>query len=165
VPLYNGAGSLWGTNYFTNHTLISAPRISWINATNSTRGALYRSGFTNEQAAVIGSLYTPANKPLLDLTNAQVTLEGGNLPFSITNQIKWASNNSITVPTNKAGNTNGLKLTITSSSSGLITGSIVNPTNKNQTISITGVLLQDQTNAAGYFLGTNQSGAFLLTPQ
>jgi hypothetical protein len=44
----------------------------------------------------------------------------------------------------------------------LITGSFANPTNKNQTITINGILLQDQTNAQGYFLGTNASGAFLL---
>jgi hypothetical protein len=162
VPLYNGAGSMWGWNYFTNHALISAPFRSWINATNSTKNALYRSGFTYEQARIIGSFYTATNKPLLDLANAEVILEGGNLPFNITNQIKWASNNTITVPTNIPGNTNGLKLTITAPGSGLITGSIVNPTNKNQTIPINGVLLQDQTNAQGYFLGTNQSGTFLL---
>jgi hypothetical protein len=165
MPLYNGTGSLWGTNYFTNHTLISAPYLSWINATNSAKGALYRSGFTNEQAAVIGALYTSTNKPLLGVTNAEVILEGGNLAFNIINHIDWASNNTITASTNIVGNTNGLKLSITSSASGLITGSILNPTNKNLTIPIAGVLLQNQSNAAGYFLGTNQSGEFLLTPQ
>jgi hypothetical protein len=165
VPLYNGAGSLWGTNYFTNHTLISAPCLSWINATNSAEAALYRSGFTNEQAVVIGALYASTNKPLLDLTNAEVTLEGGNLPFSVTNQIEWASNNTINAPTSIAGNTNGLKLTVTTPGSGLITGSILNPTNKTKTIAINGVLLQNQTNAQGYFLGTNASGTFLLVPR
>jgi hypothetical protein len=44
----------------------------------------------------------------------------------------------------------------------LVTGSILNPANKNQTIPIHGILLQDQTNARGWFAGTNQSGAFLL---
>jgi hypothetical protein len=167
VPLDNGAGSLWGTNYFTNHSIISVPFLSWINATNSAKGALYRSGFTNEQAAVLGSLYTPANKPLLGLANAQVILEGGGLPLSITNQIAWASNNTITVPAGIAGNTNGLKLTITATGAktGLISGSFLNPSNAKEPITINGILLQDQTNAAGYFLGTNASGSFILAPQ
>ena len=32
-----------------------------------------------------------------------------------------------------------------------------------QTITVNGVLMQNQNNAAGYFLGTNQSGTFMLT--
>jgi uncharacterized repeat protein (TIGR03803 family) len=159
LPLYGGRGSLWGWNYFTNHTIISAPYASWINATNSTKAAVYRSGFTNEQAAIIGSFYTSTNKPLLSLTNAQVILEETSPPFSITDQITLASNNAIKV-TNAAGKTN--KLTLTIKTSGLITGSFLNPANAKQTIQVNGVLLQNQTNAQGYFLGTNQSGTFLL---
>jgi len=162
VPLYGGAGSLWGWNYFTNHTIVSAPFISWINATNSAKTAVYRSGFTNQQTTVIGSLYTATNKPLLSLTNAQVILDGGNLPFSIINQITWASNNAITVP-HTAQNTNGLTLRITTS--GLISGSFLNPASAKQPVAVNGVLLQNETNATGYFLGTNQSGAFILQPQ
>jgi hypothetical protein len=48
---------------------------------------------------------------------------------------------------------------------GAISGIFVNPSNSKDTIKVTGVLLQNQTNAAGYFLGTNQSGAFLLENQ
>ena len=60
-----------------------------------------------------------------------------------------------------AGNTNKLKLSIRSKT-GLISGSFQNPANAKQTITLNGILLQNQTNAQGYFLGTNQSGAFLL---
>ena len=74
VSLYGGAGSLWGINYFTNHTIESVPCLSWINGTNSSKNALYRSGFTNQQAAAIGSFYSPTNKPLLDLTDGQIIL-------------------------------------------------------------------------------------------
>jgi len=52
-----------------------------------------------------------------------------------------------------------LKITMTT---GALSGSFANPSNPKQSITIKGVLLQNQTNAAGYFLGTNQSGAFLL---
>jgi hypothetical protein len=162
VPLYGGAGSLWGWNYFTNHTIVSAPFTSWLNGTNSTKTAIYRSGFTNQQAGIIGSFYSATNKPLLSLTSGQVIFVGGNLPFNITNQVTLAPNNTITVP-HSAQNTNGLTLRITTS--GLISGSFLNPANAKQTITVNGVLLQNQTNAVGYFMGTNQSGAFILAPQ
>jgi hypothetical protein len=56
-------------------------------------------------------------------------------------------------------------LTITKST-GVISGSFVNPSDSKQTIKINGVilLLPGQTNAQGYFLGTNRSGDFTLDP-
>jgi len=162
VPLYSGAGSLWGTNNLTNQTIVSAPTLSWINATNSAKTAVYRSGFTNQEAALIGSFYTSTNKPLLSLTNFQVRLEAVNPPISITNQISWASNNTITVP-RLLENTNGLTLT-NAAATGTISGGFLNPTNARQTIKLNGVLMQDRTNAAGYFLGPNQSGALFIAP-
>jgi hypothetical protein len=163
VPLYGGIGSLWGWNYFTNHSIVSAPVLSWINPANSTNTALYRAGFTNGQATVIGSFYNSNDIPPLRLTNWQVTLDGGNLPFAIFNQINWATNNAITVP-HAAENTNGLTLT-NRSATGVISGSFLNPANAKQTIKISGIVLQNQTNAQGFFLGTNASGAFWLMPK
>jgi len=122
--------------------------------------AVYQSGFTNLAVRVRGSAYNPAEAPLLALTSGQVTLGGGNLPLTITNQINLAWNNIITL-TAAAENTNKLALKI-NKTTGAISGSFANPANSNQTLKVNGVLLQNQTNAAGYFLGTNQSGAFLL---
>jgi hypothetical protein len=174
VALYGGHGSLWSWNCFTNTNgaaIIFSTNASWINATNSNKAAVYRSGFTNEQAAIIGSVYTSTNKPLLSLTsgqrtNLQVILEWDDPPYSITNtQITLASNGTITVPDANviAGNTNKLALAITKTN-GVIRGTFVNPSNPRQTNRISGVLLQNRTNAAGYFLGTNRSGTFLLAP-
>ena len=162
VPLYGGEGSLWGWNYFTNQTVLSAPYTSWINVTNSAKTAAYRSGFTNEQAGIVASICVPTSQPLLELTDAQVILGGGGLPFTITNQITLARNNSVTVP-RTPGNTNGLTLKITTN--GLVSGSFQNPSNPKLTVNFNGVLLQNQARAAGYFPATNQSGAFLLTPR
>jgi hypothetical protein len=159
LSLYNGAGSIWGTNYFTNQTLLAAPALSWINTTNSARTALYRAGFTNQQVSIVSSYFDPTNAPLLDLPAAQVTLTGGNLPFTIVNQIDISSRNVVTVP-HTAGNTNHLALSI--GRTGLITGSIQNPTNARLSIAVSGVVLQNQTNAQGYFPGTNESGTFLI---
>jgi hypothetical protein len=174
VPLYGGNGSLWSWNCFTNTNgamIVFSTNASWINATNANKAAVYRAGFTNEQAAIKGSVYTWTNKPLLSLTseqrtNLQVILAWDNPPFAITNtQITLASNGTITIPgtTIIAGNTNGLALTITKTN-GVISGSFVNPFNSRQTLKVKGVLLQGQTNAEGYFLATNQSGTFLLSP-
>lgn len=163
LPLYNGGGSLWGWNCFTNHAIMSATALSWINSTNSSLTAVYRSGFTNQQVAVLGSLYDLTDNPLLSLTNALVILDGGNLPFAITNQVTLEAGNTIAVPVIPE-NTNKLKLMITTNM-GLITGSFLNPGNPKQAIMIYAILLQNQTNAQGYFLGTNQSGAFKLGPQ
>ena len=161
VPLYGGAGSLWGWNYFTNQTIVSAPMTSWINATNTAKTAAYRSGFTNQQADIIASFYDSTHQPLLGLAGAQVILEGGGLP-AITNQITIAPNNSVTVP-NTAGNTNGLTMKI--ATNGLVSGSFQNPSKPSLLINFNGVLLQNRSNAAGYFLATNQSGAFILGPR
>lgn len=147
ITLYGGKGSLWGWGYFTNHTLAAAPALSWINETNSAKKAMYRPGFTNQQAALIGGLYTSAFALPADLT---ATLAGGNLPFAI-------------MDTNLAENTNHLVFK-TNNKTGVISGSFANPSEPNQTVKISGVVLPGQTNAEGYFLGTNQSGAFTLGP-
>jgi uncharacterized repeat protein (TIGR02543 family) len=162
LPLYNGNGSLWSWNCFTNGGLISFPNASWINGTNTSKTAQYRAGFTNEAASIFGSAFNPTNKPLLALTNAQVTLQGINLPFTIINQLTLASNDAITLT--NAADTNKLALTI-NKTSGVISGTFANPSSPKQILTVSGVLLQNQTNAQGFFIGTNQNGAFLLAPR
>jgi hypothetical protein len=159
VNLYGGKGSLWGWSLFTNQTITAPSGLSWINATNSARTAVYRSGFTNQQATLTGGLYLPSQTLPTDLT---ATLEGGDLLVAITNGVTLSASDKITL-TNSVDETNKLKLTITKST-GVISGSFANPANPKQTIKINGVILQDQTNAQGYFLGTNQSGTFTLDP-
>jgi hypothetical protein len=162
VPLYNGAGSLWGTNFFTNHTISSVPYISWINATNANRSAFYRSGFTNDQASLLGSIYNPAIRPFLNVTGEFVTLGATNPAFPLTDLVTLTSSNTFismqSIP-------DPIRLTLTiSTNTGVVTGTFRNPTNSHLTNTIHGILLQDQLKAQGYFLGTNQIGSFLLTP-
>jgi hypothetical protein len=165
LPLYNGKGSFYSWNYFTNDvtngTIIFSTNGSWLSATNTSKTAVYRSGFTNQDVAMIGSRYSSTNKPLLGFTDGQVLLEQiGASPFAITNQVVISSGDAITVP-NAAEKTNKLSLTI-NKNTGVIRGTFANPSNPKQTIKVTGVILQSQTNAQGYFLGTNQSGVFLI---
>ncbi len=157
-PAGNG-GTVFGWITFSNQPASAlGGTMYWFRPAGKTP-AVYQSGFTNMVTA-IGSAYNPTNKPLLDLTNGQVTLDGGNLLLPITNQITLSANNTITL-TAAPENTNKLALVITTKT-GLISGSFQNPTNAKQSIKVKGVLLQNQTNAAGYFLGPNQSGALLL---
>ena len=88
-------------------------------------------------------------------------LDGGNLPFAITNQITLTPTNTIIVT---GPNANKLTITI-NAKTGAVAGSFARPSNPSQTIKINGVPLQNQTNAVGYFLGTNQSGTLLLQSQ
>jgi hypothetical protein len=168
LPLYSGHGSIYGWNCFpgsvTNGAILFATNASWINAANSARNAIYSTGFTNLDMPILGSTYKSAAAPLLALTNGngEVLLEGGDLAANMTNFITVASNNKITLTTN-AGNTDKLMLTI-NKTAGTISGSFVNPARPEQTILVHGAILQGQTNAAGYFLGSNASGAFTLGP-
>jgi hypothetical protein len=157
VNLYGGKGSLWGWVCFTNHTLTNASLISWINATNSARTAVYRSGFTNQQATLTGGIYTQSQMLPANLT---AILDGGNLPFAITNGVMLTTSDKIIV-TNSLDETNKLKLRIRKDT-GEISGSFANPDEPKQTIKVHGVVLQGQASAQGCFLGTNRSGTFLL---
>jgi hypothetical protein len=47
---------------------------------------------------------------------------------------------------------------------GVISGSFMDPSTR-LTTPIKGVVLQQQTNAAGFFEGTNATGKFVLTPE
>jgi hypothetical protein len=85
-----------------------------------------------------------------------VVLRDGNLGLAITNDVTLGSNNSVTV----TSGSNNLSISI-SLPTGLLNGSFVHPDTKAKT-SIKGVVLQEQNNARGFFLGTSQSGAVIL---
>jgi len=159
VPLYGGTGSLWGWGGISNQDIMGT--LSWINTTNASKSAVYRSGFTNQTAELFGSSYNGAARPLLGSSSGQVVLEEGEpYPFSITNQVDIGANGAVTV-INPPHNPYKLSVKI-NAANGVVSGTFVNPTNSTRSIPFNGVLLQNQTNAAGYFLETNQSGSFSL---
>ena len=124
LTLYKGKGSFWGWNYFSNGTVNAFSDASWINATNSSQTAALRNGFTNQQATIVGALFSATNEPLLNMTNGVVTLADGGLASTITNPIILSANNKI-ILTN-AADTNSLMLTI-NKSTGVISGSFASP--------------------------------------
>lgn len=161
LNLYAGHGSLWGWINFSNGAVVPSA-LSWINGADAAAHALYRSGFTNQQATVIGSSYSSETKPSPGFINGIVTLSGGDLPGLLSNAVSIEPNDTI-VPAAESGNTNKLALSF-NPQTGVISGSFVDSALVPGRIAIHGVILQNITNAQGFFLGTNQSGAFLLTP-
>lgn len=160
IPLYGGKGSLWSWNYFTNGAISSPSGASWINMTNASKSASYRIGFTNQAASIVGTNFVSTDSPLLNLTDGVVLLTAANSAFTVSNQVALASNDTIS---NAPLDTNNLKLKI-NKTTGAITGSFRNPLNAGQTLKISGVLMQSQTNAQGFFSATNVNGSFLLAP-
>ena len=157
ASLYSGNGLIMGWLTFTN-TIDSNLEgdVSWIKS-SIVGGKYYPRGFTNDIVAVGSTYVTPAaGTRVLNLTNAFVELRDGNLSRCLTNRITLSTNNIVTV----SSNTNGLALTVTTST-GALAGSFVNPQTKAR-YSIKGIALQKQNAAYGFFLGTNQSGLFQL---
>jgi len=98
-----------------------------------------------------------AGSPVLNLSNAVVLLEGGNLASRATNDVLLSLFNKLTFTSTNA---NKLRLTL-SLPTGLLAGKFINP----QTLRpspIKGALLPKQNAGGGFFLGTNQSGALYL---
>jgi hypothetical protein len=117
--------------------------------------ALYKAGFTNEIEAVGSADSFSSGERVLNLTNGFVLIEGGGLTQSISNQFTLMPNNSVT-------GSDKLRLTITTST-GLFQGTATNAEGK--TISVSGAVLQKQTNGFGQFLNGDQSGSVYLAPQ
>jgi hypothetical protein len=164
ASLYGGNGSLWGWNLVSNHVIASAPALSWLNATNSAKTALYRFGFTNPSVQLAGAPYNSTARPLVGLTNAIIVFSGGDLAEPLTNHLTISLTGTVKV-TDLANSKHALVMTI-SAASGAITGSFANPANTKQIFKFNGAILQGETPAAtGYFLGTAHSGTFVLTPQ
>lgn len=157
IPLYGGKGSVFG--WLTNST--GQPRsyegtVHWIKT--GAYGTTYPSGFTNQSVAVSSVLPSLASGiPAFNSPNAMVVFSDGLLTTPITNYISL-NNNVVSV---FEGQTNGLTLSLTKST-GQWLGSINNPSNAVK-MTVRGVLLKDQNQARGYFVGP-RSGYFLVEP-
>jgi uncharacterized repeat protein (TIGR02543 family) len=155
VSLYSGNGMLLGWLTFTNESDRDIDgQLNWFKPAQPA-SALYKAGFTNEIEAV-GSAYSfSAGKRVLNLTNGYVLIQDGGLTQSISNQFTLE-------PDNIVAGSNKLDLA-TTTSTGLFKGAATNAEGK--TISISGALLQKQTNGFGQFLNGDQSGSVYLAPR
>ncbi len=156
ATLYLGKGAVAGWLQFTNSNPGSLTgNVTWIKT--PIAGKYYPAGFTNLLTATGSTYHAVKGTPLFPLSQADLLLSGGNLNAPITNTLAISSNNAVSVTTG----TNNVKLILTSSS-GLLSGSFINPRTRALT-ALRGVILQEQTVARGFFLGTNSSGAMQVS--
>jgi hypothetical protein len=120
--------------------------------------SLYPGGFSfTNGITILGSTHTfTFEKPSLNLPNGgQVDLQQAGLSSNITNYFTLTSKNTAT-------GTNNLKLTITLFT-GVFKGTAFNPAN-NTSITINGVVLDNENAALGFFTNANQSGSVVIGP-
>jgi len=159
IPVYGKLGSLVGWIDFPFSTSNSfAGPAAWFRT--GPKGKLYPKGFTNF-LSIAGSTFTNGNKetPVLQLTTLSVLLDGGGLAGVLSNDVTLYNDTKFI--TNGPGIPR-LKLSV-NPSTGVLSGSFEDMVT-GRTASIKGVVFQQQTNAAGFFLSTNATGSLLVTP-
>jgi hypothetical protein len=158
APLYSGKGLLIGwINFDTNQPASDLSGVvNWIKLPQTAK--YYGGGFDfSEGIQAVGSRYkVTSGVPLVNWTDGQIILQGGNLTDSITNGLSISANNAIS-------GTNKLSLAFTPTT-GLFQGSVLNPVT-GKSVAVKGALLQKQSLGYGYFLGTNQTGGVFLGPE
>jgi hypothetical protein len=158
VPLYSNKGLLNGRGILVDWTnRLVGGKLSWNKPATGGADHFYPEGF-NVQEVIYGSVYQPParGRSVLNWSQGQLELSAGNLANSLTMPIKWANNKLVVVGDNP------LKCTATiTASSGLIQGSMIHPDTGKKT-TLKGAVVQSLGSAAGWFLGTNQGGAFLI---
>lgn len=150
VPVNSGAGLVAGWITITNAS--NASGLRWKTPGN---GVFYTGGLVTDFSYDL-SQYAAVGTRALSLTNATITLAGGNLSESLTLLVAQTANNVFTA----SNSANGLKLTATASN-GLVTGSFIHPVTGN-VATIKAVVLQNGQVIAGYFHGADTSGSVYL---
>jgi len=127
----------------------------------SRSSALYTNGFTN-QVIVQGSLWSNPlpHTAAIDLPSGQLDISGGSLPSNLTFSVWLGSNNTLLkLPGSPSNSLSGS----INPKTGLLTIAFGNETGKATTAGL-GAMLQNATNAGGFFLGKFNAGAILLQP-
>ena len=146
-------GWLTLTNRSTNDI---SGRLGWFKPP-MPKDKLHSAGFMVEMLTR-GSMFVrpvPPSSRVLNLTEAIVTFSGGDFSTPSATSVTLLEKNKLS----KIGD-NKLSLSI-STSSGLFSGSVVNPTT-GKAVPFRGVVLQNQNAGGGYFAGTNVSGRVTL---
>jgi len=160
VSLYGGQGSVFSWIAFSIGSASDlSGALNWIKPAMSN-ARYYPNGFVLPTTAS-GSVYTrpTSGGTILNLSAANVTLSGANANENFSNQIQLNPNNRVSDLSS-----NRLSLSF-STGTGTFSGRVQNPTT-GEWISITGVVVQDQNIAAGFFLDPDspQSGQVTIGP-
>jgi hypothetical protein len=140
---------------FTNgQTVDLQGQVNWSKSSQAP-AKLYPAGFTNSISAFGSRFLFTNNTPVLNLNPGEVSLTGGNLSVSFTNQVTLGSHNRLTGPGKFALSISPL--------TGLFKGTVL-PSSPGKMISFNGAVIQKQNYASGFFLGPSQSGRVFLGP-
>jgi hypothetical protein len=159
ASLYKGQGILLG--WLTNAPPQPiAGTLNWVKLSGASK-TFYAGGFTN-QTDVISSFYKPpsTSKDVLNMTNATLTIAGGDLadPLVYTNVTVAGGKLTFSGPGNP---TNQISAAFTAGTGAMTL--TFRPTGAKAGVTAQGAVLpMPSPGAAGWFLGANQSGYFLL---
>jgi hypothetical protein len=154
VSLYGGAGSLSG--WITVSGGLSGT-VSW-DKPATTKSKAYNSGF-ELSGSLSGSTYTKPSfgGTLLSGDTLHLNISGSDLGSTISDDIQ-------VLPNGKVINLSSDRLTLSfSTSSGAFKGSVIS-SDTGRALPFSGVVLQDQGTAVGYFLSDGSSGEVSIAP-
>ncbi len=163
VPLLLGTGSVAGRANINSQTGALTGEVFWTKPERPLDRYL-PAGFVTE-VKVIGACYSaplpgvPAMQVAATVNNCALQLANGDLQSAVQQSATLLASNLVTIASPSLPK---LTLTVTAST-GRFTGSFIHPLTK-ATSRISGVILQDQNAAAGFFLGQSASGAVSFTP-
>jgi len=156
--LYGGTGLLLG--WLGLESGSPAGQLTWIKPA-SRISALYTNGFTNLVVVQISLWTNPlAHTAAIDLPSGLLDISGGSLSSLLSFNVAVSNNNALVKlpgsPTNSLTGSVNAK-------TGLLTATFGNGAGK-ATMAVKGAVLQNVTNAAGFFLGKTNAGSMVLQP-
>ena len=155
---YAGLGSAIGWLTFTNSTTNSIEGdVSWIRPA-IVKSPYFADGFTNSLQVMGSTFVAPTNiYRVVDLPNFTIRLEDGNLPLWFAYNGTLGTDNILNI----SGNDNRVALTI-NLLTGYTYGSFYH-TDMKANRALRGVVLQQQKQIRGFFLGRTQGGSYIVT--
>jgi plastocyanin len=136
---------------------IRSPSTKSYGSSGPTTTRPFTSGFIAESTLTGFKYVRPATgTPVLNFSQGELILAGGDLTSSITNDLTLAANSRVT-------NLSSNKMTLSFNlPTGTFRGTVAEPDVPTTRIAFSGVVLQGTNAGRGYFLGTTQSGTVLL---
>jgi hypothetical protein len=166
VPLYKNSlkvlkGSMMGWVKFNGASVGPTGSVSWIKKNGSESLTYYADGFSN-QVGLITSPYVPPALDALPITvdpGDYIIVSDGNLTAPMTNTVVSVTGLKVLLTaTNTMGELNKAVIGF-KGKDGTFAGKFLNGLVPIKTL---GAVLQNTTNASGFFLGTSQSGTITL---
>ena len=164
VSMFKGRGRLIGWLLVSQQagSSIQSDGVAWVKAAGPDKS--YPNGFANVMLQPTGSTFIRhTNTSVISFTNGVAVFSAGDLfsdNFALFDFVKVLIPHQNTFVAEQS--VENLRLSV-NAGTGIMTGHFVDPVT-GLTDSIKGIVLQQQNYARGFFLGTNASGCFTLSP-